>query len=84
MILNVEDESTGPFPLTVLSRRRRVRTAASGARQRRPVATEEMQFKRFKRELGVSLNVETNCPVTGFGCTSPASFTREPEIGSST
>src|SRR6185312_11939628 len=39
-------------------------------------------FRSSKGSCGVSLKVETSCPVTGSGFTSPATLTSTPETGS--
>src|SRR6185437_5680792 len=50
----------------------------SGARS----PPKKCSFKSSNGSWGVFLNVETSCPVTGSGTTSPASFTSVPDIGS--
>src|SRR6185312_781092 len=84
MILNVEPESTGSSPdhgaieaLVVYDPHNE--GVPSGARS----PPKKCSSNISNGSCGVFLNVETNWPVTRSGLTSPASFTSEPEIGSS-
>src|SRR5580704_18372316 len=82
---NVELESTAPVSVhgstaAVVVYAPHFDGVASGARS----PPKKCSSKVSNGSWGVFLNVETSCPVTGFGTTSPATFTRTPEIGSST
>src|ERR1700682_4595852 len=85
LISNVEDDSTAGLPdhgsidATVV-----YEPHNAGVPNGALLPPKKCSLKSSNGNCGVFLNVETNWPVTGSGTTSPASFTRDPETGSST
>ena len=62
-------------------RRRRVRPAARGCRQRCAFAAEEVQFEVFEREIGRVLERRDDLPRLRFSGTSPVSLIGSPRSG---
>src|SRR5580693_403336 len=81
---NVEEDGTGGLPdhgaidaLVVYAPHDA--GVANGAR----LPPKKCSSRSSKGSCGVFLNVETSCPVTGSGCTSPASLIKIPDLGAS-